>query len=220
MELQMKYKRAEDGVIFPWLSQKLPKNKNVIDIGARKGKWYANLEKLYTSSQAHLFEPTPNIVEYLKKHYKGKVSIYDCALSNEDSKLDFHIDLEKGGWSGLNKQRVGGKYKTITVDVKTLDSFKFTNIGLIKIDVEGNEYKTLLGSKETILNSLPFVYFECADVHMETYDNNAGDILDYFESINYNILDLDFNICSLTQFSKHTASDSSFYHNFIACPKQ
>ena len=213
------YKRKEDSVIFPWLSQKLPKNKNVIDIGARKGKWYKNLEKLYSCSNAYLFEPTPNIVEYLKKHYKGKVSIYDCALSNEDSKLDFHIDLEKGGWSGLNKQRVGGKYKTITVDVKTLDSFNFTNIGLIKIDVEGNEYKTLLGSKTTISNSLPLIYFECADVHMTTYNNTASDIFNFFENIDYNILDLDFNTCSLSQFLKHTASDSSFYHNFIACPK-
>jgi len=215
----MKYKRAEDGVIFPWLSQKLPKNKNVIDIGARKGKWYANLEKLYSSSQAHLFEPTPNIVEYLKKHYKGKVSIYDCALSNEDSKLDFHIDLEKGGWSGLNKQRVGGKYKTITVDVKTLDSFKFTNIGLIKIDVEGAELRTLQGAKNTIVKNKPIIYFECADVHLENYEYNVNDIFDFFDSINYDVIDLDFNKCTKEKLAEHTASESSFYHNFIACPQ-
>lgn len=215
----MKYKRAEDSVIFPWLRNNLEKNKNVIDIGARKGSWYNNLANVYNCSSAHLFEPTPNISKWLKQKYKGKVTVYDCALSDEIGNLEFHIDLEKGGWSGLNKQRANGKYETIYVDVKTLDSFNFSNVGLIKIDVEGNEYKTLLGSKQTILDSTPYVYFECADVHMKTYENDSSDIFDYFESINYKILDLDLNTCTKELFAKHTASDSSFYHNFIACQK-
>lgn len=217
----MIYKRKEDSVIFPWLNKNLVKEKNIIDIGARKGKWTANLIKLYNFKEAHLFEPTPNIVEYLQRVYKknSNIIVHGIALSNENNKLEFHIDLEKGGWSGLQKQREGGLYNTIQVDVKTLDSFDFKNVGLIKIDVEGNEYKTLLGSNQTILSSKPYVYFECADVHMKTYENNSNNIFDYFESINYKILDLDLKLCSKEKFATHTASNSSFYHNFIACPK-
>ena len=43
--------------------------------------------------------------------------------------------------------------KLSQVEVKTLDSSKFKNVGLIKIDVEGNELKTLIGATQTILDS-------------------------------------------------------------------
>ena len=214
------YKRAEDNVIFPWLKSNLKNLTTIIDIGARKGSWYKNVGKFFPNSPAHLFEPTPNIFEKTKKNYnKVNQHVYQVALSNEEGVLDFHIDLELGGWSGLTKQRSDGKYETIQVKVKTLDSFKFKNVGLIKIDVEGNEYKTLLGSINTIKDSKPFVYFECADVHMTNYDNDVNDIFEFFENINYDVLDLDLTKCTKEKLAEHTASKSSFYHNFIACPK-
>jgi methyltransferase, FkbM family len=127
--------------------------------------------------------------------------------------------LEQGGWSGLTKQRETGLYKTIQVPVRTLDSFNLDNVGLIKIDVEGNELKTLQGAEQTIKNSMPFVYFECADVHMVNYDYSSGDVFDFFNNLNMEILDLDLNMCSREKLQKHTASKSSFYHNFIAKSK-
>jgi len=214
------YKRAEDNVIFPWLQKNLQPQTKIIDIGARKGNWYRNVAKFFPDSEAHLFEPTPKIVSIIKPKFKKATQhVHQVALSDEIGQLDFHIDLELGGWSGLTKQRNNGKYNTIQVEVKTLDSFKFKNVGLIKIDVEGNELKTIRGAEKTIKNSKPFIYFECADVHMINYDNDVNDIFDFFTNINYDILDLDLNKCTKEKLAEHTASNSSFYHNFIACPK-
>jgi len=217
----MQYKRKEDNVIFPWLQENLQPQTKIIDIGARKGNWYRNVAKFFPDSEAHLFEPTPKIVNIIKPKFKKKTQhVHQTALSNEQGNLDFHIDLELGGWSGLTKQRENGKYQTIQVEVKTLDSFKFKNVGLIKIDVEGNELKTLIGATQTILDSKPIIYFECADVHMVNYNYSSSEIFDFFESIDYKIIDLDFNTCTRQKLLEHTASNSSFYHNFIACPKQ
>jgi len=214
----MKYKRQADSVIFPWLESNLELGKTIVDIGARKGHWYKNLTKTFGNNTAYLFEPTPNIADWLKRKYTN-VNVEQCALSNENGKLEFHIDLEKGGWSGLKKQRSEGKYETIFVDVKTLDDYNLSNVGLIKIDVEGAELRTLQGAKNTIVKNKPIIYFECADVHLENYEYDANDIFDFFESINYDIIDLDFNKCTKEKLAEHTASKSSFYHNFIACPQ-
>ncbi len=216
----MQYKRKEDNAIFPYLQKKLKPQKMIIDIGARKGNWYKNIAKFFPDSEAHLFEPTPKIVSIIKPKFKKATQhVHQVALSDEIGKLDFHIDLELGGWSGLTKQRQNGTYHTITVEVRTLDSYNFKNVGLIKIDVEGNELKTLLGCIDTITKNKPIIYFECADVHMINYDYDSGDIYNFFEKINYKIIDLDFNTCTKEKLLNHTASDSSFYHNFIACPK-
>lgn len=221
MELQMNFKRAEDAIIFPWLQQNLTPQRTVVDIGARKGHWFKKIAYYFPDSPAHLFEPTPNIYEWLdSKHRKNdRVNIHGVALSDISATLDFHIDLELGGWSGLTQQREDGKYRTIKVPVKTLDSYKLKNVGLIKIDVEGNELKTIRGAEKTIKSSKPFVYFECADVHMTNYDYGVGEIFDFFNNLNYNILDLDLNVCTKEQLQEHTASNSSLYHNFIAKPK-
>lgn len=217
----MNFKRAEDAIIFPWLQQNLTPQRTVVDIGARKGHWFKKIAYYFPDSPAHLFEPTPNIYEWLdSKHRKNdRVNIHGVALSDVSATLDFHIDLELGGWSGLTQQREDGKYRTIKVPVKTLDSYKLKNVGLIKIDVEGNELKTIRGAEKTIKSSKPFVYFECADVHMTNYDYGSGEIFDFFNNLNYNILDLDLNVCTKEQLQEHTASNSSLYHNFIAKPK-
>ena len=222
MELQMRtYKRAEDGIIFPWLQKNLQPQRTIVDIGARKGHWFKSISYFFPDSPAHLFEPTPNIYEWLDSKHKNNdhVKIHGVALSDVSATLDFHIDLELGGWSGLTQQRENGKYKTIQVPVKTLDSYKLKDVGLIKIDVEGNELKTIKGAEKTIQKSKPILYFECADVHMTNYDYDSGDIFDFFENINYDILDLDLNKCSRNKLLEHTASKLSLYHNFIAQPK-
>ena len=78
------YKRAEDKVIFEYL-----KNQNIngdlLDIGARKGNWYKHFKTHYPNNTAHLFEPTPNIVEYLNKNYNKfkNVNIHGIALSDQ-----------------------------------------------------------------------------------------------------------------------------------------
>jgi len=215
------YKRVEDGIIFPWLQQNLQPQRTIVDIGARKGHWFKSIAYFFPDSPAHLFEPTPNIYEWLeKKHRKNdRVTIYGVALSDVSATLDFHIDLELGGWSGLTQQRENGKYKTIQVPVRTLDSYKFKDVGLIKIDVEGNELKTIRGAAKTIQKHKPIVYFECADVHMIKYDYGSGEIFDFFNNLNYNILDLDLNNCTREKLLEHTASNQSLYHNFIAKPK-
>ena len=214
------YKRAEDNVIFPWLQKHLQPKTTIVDIGARKGNWYREIAQFFPDSDAHLFEPTPNIVEYITRKFKKNTQhVHAVALSNEQGTVDFHIDLELGGWSGLTQQRKNGKYRTIQVEVKTLDSFKFKNVGLIKIDVEGNELKTIQGAKKTIKKYKPIVYFECADVHMRNYNYGSGEIFDFFNNIDMQILDLDLKICTRDQIQKHTKSKSSFYHNFIAIPK-
>ena len=52
------------------------------------------------------------------------------------------------------------KYYHIDVEVRTLDSFGFEDVGFIKIDVEGFEREVLMGGIQTILKSKPILYIE------------------------------------------------------------
>jgi hypothetical protein len=67
-----------------------------------------------------------------------------------------------GGGNGIKKLNNNDDLlKKIKVQVKTLDSFNLTNIGFIKIDVEGFEKEVLEGSLETLMkNNYPPIVFE------------------------------------------------------------
>lgn len=82
----------------------------------------------------------------------------------------------------------------------TLDSFKFKNVGFIKIDVEGAEKQVLLGAKETLKNNAPLIRIEITNNHEEVLDfllglkynpiafDCAGSIYDLDESFKFNTI--------------------------------
>jgi FkbM family methyltransferase len=213
--------RSENTEIIHWLKENFTNGKDIIDIGAKKGKWFRNLRKHFPHNKAYIFEPIPNNLLKVKKTLKddNNVTLFDCALSNKLGNFKFYIDLDAIAWSGLEKQKDNGNYKEITVDVKTLDSFNFNNIGFIKIDVEGNELFTLKGSVNTINQNKPIIYFECADVHLKNYNYASSDLYLFFTHLNYKIYTLDQKEVTLREFEKHSYNKSSFYHNFLAVPQ-
>ena len=194
-----------DEVIFDWLKLNLDSNKLAIDIGSKYGTWSENLKSKIPNLKIICFEPRP---------IENKFETHQIALSDKECITDFYIDLERKGWSGLVKQREA-KYETIQVQVKTLDSYNFNNVGFIKIDVEGNELYTLIGSELTLSNNKPIIYFECADVHLSNYDYTSEQLYGWLKENYYNIYDLNEKLLSVEEFKKYSASDETFKHNFI-----
>jgi hypothetical protein len=50
--------------------------------------------------------------------------------------------------------------RTVEVEARTLDSFEFDFVGLIKLDIQGAEYPALIGARETILRHRPVLLIE------------------------------------------------------------
>jgi FkbM family methyltransferase len=73
--------------------------------------------------------------------------------------------------------------RTEDIEIKTLDSLQLENIGFIKMDVEENEYQTLLGSQNTLRRSnYPKILFEM--------NSENPQLVDFLSSLNYNIINV------------------------------
>ena len=69
---------------------------------------------------------------------------------------------EKNGHSYTSSNRVG-RIKDrgdIKVPIKTIDSFKYENVGFIKYDIEGYELRAIKGSENTIKKYYPVIIVE------------------------------------------------------------
>ena len=67
------------------------------------------------------------------------------------------------------------------VTVKTLDSFNFSNVSLMKIDIEGYEIEALNGAKETIQQNKPVLIIEVFD------GPQTSEKLDFIRNLGYEI---------------------------------
>lgn len=139
--------------------------KDFLDIGAHIGT-YSWLVAPYFN-HVHSFEPNKEIYNYLcgniaLRGLSNKMDTYCLGISDKEDMLTYYERSSDGGGNGFEEiqsnepTKVRGK-----LQVKTLDSFNFTNVGFIKIDVEGHEKNVLLGAKDTLkLNNYPPILFE------------------------------------------------------------
>ena len=135
-----------------------------IDVGANIGIWSRSLAK--TFKKVHAFEPVEANLECLNKNIKGvdNIEVHNNALSDRNG----HANLWLGNISNCGNCTItykqAYKKKAFTpedlVPVRTLDSYKFDSVGLIKIDTQGHEWPILQGSIETLKRNKPTVVFE------------------------------------------------------------
>lgn len=141
----------------------------LVDCGAHKGEFTKfNLSKNYT--KYFLIEPNKEIFLHLKKELKKNYNIkfFNLAVSNKKGFAKFYInhlsstssliEPDKNQlYTKIKKVLLGNKLikKIKLVPINTLDNILFNDLknlnkGILKIDVEGNEYKVLKGSKKIL----------------------------------------------------------------------
>ncbi len=149
------YRGAEVGVYQYFKIAKamefVTSRKLAIDIGGHIGFWSMWLAEEFDS--VHAFEPASEHAECFSRNLAGKnVALHRCALGSSDGVAGLSVNAENSGKSCMSKGE--------DIQVRTLDSFSFQDVGLIKIDVEGYEPEVLEGAADTIKRCKPLVVFE------------------------------------------------------------
>ncbi len=127
-----------------------------VDIGANLGLY--SLLARHLGYQTLLFEPEPVHYAFLSRNADVIGTPIDCALSDRPGTAEFFIsDQSNPGSSSLVMPHTGGRpapeKHAISVRLSTFDSILVergldpASIRLIKIDVEGNEERTVLGMR-------------------------------------------------------------------------
>jgi len=150
-----------------------------LDIGANIG--FISLMLTYHGHSVVAFEPQPEVFNLLRKNAPTAVA-HCCALGSVAARsimprVRYGSRGNYGGMSVGTSSELGA----ISVDVATLDSFGFSNVGLIKLDVEGFEENVLRGGLETIARSRPVMYIEDDRVQ------KSASLRAYIRSLGYSI---------------------------------
>jgi len=148
------------------LEDLVARRQTAIDVGASIGLWSYKLAKLFRKVEA--FEPILECAAEIKAYNAQNITVHDVALSSRDGFNEIHIPIAKGELQyGIGTfGNVAEHHKTIPVPLRTLDSYNFTNVAFIKIDVEGHELDVIKGAEITIAREKPSMVIEIEQRHL------------------------------------------------------
>jgi FkbM family methyltransferase len=136
-----------------------------LDIGAHVGTYTLAMAK--KGGKVHSFECNPKIYNFLCANIAahgvyGNVTTHNIALSNNNDRATYFMRAMDGGSNGITPLKSDNQSTpTCQVSTSTLDSFAFTNVGFIKLDVEGHEKQVIEGARNTLIrNNYPPILFE------------------------------------------------------------
>jgi FkbM family methyltransferase len=163
-----------------YLSELVGDAQRAIDIGANTGLYTYALSRL--CNQVEAFEPLPWVFQETSAYARPNINFYNFGISDHQGDLNLHVPLFNGKPSGAlaSFRDLYEEHETISVPVRRLDDFKFSDVSLIKIDVEGYETQVIDGAIETIRSSKPNLLIEIEQRHLgdRLIDNVFKQVLD------------------------------------------
>lgn len=141
---------------------------------------------------------------YASLEITGEIHTHNVALGppNGTNTVEMHIKKNDGHNRVANDNgdftTVTGKeikrnegYTRVEIDQKTLDSYNFKDVDIIKIDTEGYELLILEGADQTIKSNRPIVQVECVEIQPRAFGRTIQELMDFFNDRDYVITTVD-----------------------------
>ena len=162
----------------------------VLDVGAFIGTHTLAFARMVgAAGSVHSFEPRKDIRSILaaniQRNELAQVVVHDCALGDIPGEVNIQaVDTEGAqNFGGLAIEAIESisTNEVESISLKTLASFDFKKLDLLKIDAEGMEARVIAGGIALISRLQPLIFAECNDLQ------NGTDTLRAMQNLGYSI---------------------------------
>jgi FkbM family methyltransferase len=169
-----------------------------VDVGCNIGYFSIIGAALVGESGAvHSFEPDPDCFSRLEQNSRAYawVRAYHSAVADCVGEITFYRSNKttESGWGTVFND--GTARPRLNVPVCTLDGClangQIEKIDVLKIDVEGGEYRVLLGGRTALEATRPVIWMEANQVCLSRDDRLVADLLTLLQEWRYSLLGLE-----------------------------
>ena len=194
-----KLRSYEPDIYLPYAASIRP-GMTVFDIGAHVGLFsLAAAVRVGDSGRVVAFEPSPETLKVLRKHvalngWNDRVTIMPAVVSDQSGTMTFYTyhdsmaaSLSRANVAELNVQRPK-KVTAITVPAVTVDEYcrdTGYNPDVLKIDVEGAEFRVLKGAEQTLRAHRPVIWCEIHPLQMHNLGDDVESLTRYLADLGY-----------------------------------
>jgi len=151
--------------------------------------WHGNT----TSGQLHR-DPDADSGWFTWKGYAqsmdvvGDITVHEVALTNKNSgTIGIQDHPEHGGhnYAVYDEKQIKKAQHVVQVPARTIDSYNFEDVDVIKIDVEGSELMVMQGARDTITRCRPAIQVEIVPKQCGAYGYDPQALYDFFADLDY-----------------------------------
>ncbi|NNE10946.1 MAG: FkbM family methyltransferase [Ilumatobacter sp.] len=201
------YQRLCDAV-----SEHLPADGVVFDVGANIGYFTKALnERSGFTGRAHLFEPVPHLTALCRETMEDvrvDSTVHPFGLSDADSTVTLYVAASGNlGWNTMIAEQTQPGMQQLEIDVRRFDELGIEDVpSLVKIDVEGAEYRVLRGMMSALERWQPRPAILC-EIGWGTSHPDWQSELEVFEELSdlgYEVVDLSGEPISIAAIERTT----------------
>ena len=118
----------------------------------------------------------------------GEITVHEVALTNKNTgTIGIQDHPEHGGhnFAVYDEKQIKKAQHVVQVPARTIDSYNFEDVDVIKIDVEGSELFVMQGARDTITRCRPAVQVEIVPKQCGAYDYDPQALYDFFADLDY-----------------------------------
>ena len=192
------YKREYERPVTQMFKKYLRPGMGVLDLGANIGYFSLLAASLVgPTGFVQSWEPAPLNVRALcaSRAVNGfeNVEVVQAAAAEKNGLLQYFRNSINGSVAAVANANPDDLFTAETVMGLRVDDFipPDVPVGFIKIDVEGYEYKALLGARKTIERCRPIIVSEFAPPNLEDSSGVSGrEYLEFFVGLGYQVLSM------------------------------
>jgi FkbM family methyltransferase len=140
--------------ILEWVAINFPQQRTVLDIGANIGNHAYYFRRFVRLERLVCFEPFPPNYELLQRNLGEAAELLPVALGSSERTVGMRFNPENMGICVIDDEIPGN------IQIKTLDSYYFENVTLIKMDVEVHHVDVVKGMLDTVKRCRPILLLE------------------------------------------------------------
>jgi FkbM family methyltransferase len=169
---------------------------NILDIGANFG-YHSLFFSKEVKGKVFAFEPQIQNFQLLQNNIKLN-SIENiipfnvaCGETHDTVKIDLITKKESINMGDFTPNELRNVYHSITQSIP-VDFFHFTDIDLIKIDVQGWEKKVLLGCKNLLQRCKPILIIEFEHFQLQKTNTTCLELFEFIKDNGYHVFYLEY----------------------------
>lgn len=168
-----------------------------IDVGSNNACNAIHYAKRFASVEC--FEPTPLAQQLwsntVRDNQVANVILHPVGVGEKSYVTEILTHDRNGGHNHLAHYDKNAKANPsrssrvrVPVQVETLDSFKFADVGFVKVDVEGYEKFVLEGAQQLIAQCRPTIQLEIVSQQCRKFGYRAEDMIEWIRSWDYTVV--------------------------------
>lgn len=178
----------------------VPAAHTIFDLGANVGLYSLLASSVNPRAAIHAFEPTPKVFGILSKNAElnqfKNIKLNQLCVGDEEGVafLNFCQGDDQSN-EGMNFITAQIAQNTVEVTQVTLDEYckqhEIQQIDLMKMDIEGGEYKALLGAQQLLARkAIKCIFMEMVEWSANRAGNSTNDIKALFSKYDYHFYQL------------------------------